>query len=288
MGESHIRVKITANFTALQQLPCSAYKILLCLASHADSLGRCFPSNPTIQKECDLSKKTVYEGVGQLIEEGYVKYLRKWFIDQITGLQMPAVYQVSPFFLDLADSCLEPALLLWATNSSKNCTINQQQELSSKTNAINQHQEPTTTTNNSGLEQKEPTAKSEKQKGQQKQQPERPQRSVSNKGSGLVKKYTNPLSIIEALPDELSERLALRVQTYKIPLPMARGFVFKYGYTDVDKALNYVEFCSKMQTITSLSGFFRMALESKVYDDQVITVEAHDYTGGEYQNFVES
>jgi len=288
MSDSHIRIKISSNYTALQQLTCSAYKILLCLASHADSLGRCFPTNPTIQKECDLHKETVYSGLQQLIELGYVKYLRRWFLDPFTGLQMPAVYQVSPYFLEIAESNLEAAYLLWATNNTEKPTINQQQELVPKTNAINQHQNQQQQPTTAAPEKQPQTAKSEKQKQQRELQPERQQRSLTNKSSAIVKKYTNPLSIIEPLPDGLSEILATRVNTFKIPLPMARGFVFKYGYAEVEKAANYVEFCSKMQTIVSLSGFFRMALESKVYDQQLIEIETQDYTGGDLKNFVES
>lgn len=289
--ESHIRIKVSANFVALQQLQCSEYKVLMCLSGHADSVGRCFPSCTTIAKETGLHKNTVYDALSQLITYGYVKYLRKAFLDPVSNQQMSAVYQVSPSFLEIADKFIEQAYLLWGTTSQEKVYINQQQSYASESSTINQLQE-TTTANNKGPGTEQPqTAKSEMQPQkavQREQQAVGSQRSLPNQGSApIVKKYTNPISIIAPLPDELSERLAERLNQLKISLPLARGFVHRHGYGECEKAANYYEFCSTFQDIKSPGGFYRSILEHKLADE-TLTIEAADSRTGEYDNYMES
>lgn len=290
--ESHIRIKVSANFVALQQLQCSEYKVLMALAGRADSVGKCFPSCAKIADDTGLHVKTVYAAIEELMTYGYIKYLRKAFIDQVSGQQMNAVYQVSPFFLEIADKFIESALLLWGTTMESKLHINQQQSYASESSTINQPQETTTTTNTDSDE-KPQKAKSElqpqPQEKQRKQQAERSQRSLPTPGSAIVKKYTNPLSIIAPLPDELSERLAERLNQFKISIQLARGFVFRHGYAECEKAANYYEFVSQFQEIKSPGGFYRSILEHKLADESVmVDAAAPDYTGGEFSDFVES
>jgi hypothetical protein len=288
--ESHIRIKVSANFVALQQLQCSEYKVLLCLSGHADSVGRCFPSCATIAKETNLNVRTVYDTLAELITYGYVKYLRKSFLDPVSGQQMNAVYQVSPFFLEIADKFIESALLLWGATIESKLHINQQQSYASESNTINQLQETTTTTNKGPLTEKPQKAKSEPQpqEKQREQQAERSQRSLPTPGSAIVKKYTNPISIIAPLPDELSERLAERLNQFKIALPLARGFVFRDGYAECEKAANYYEFVSQFQEIKSPGGFYRSILEHKLADETLTVDAAANTRTDEYDNYLES
>jgi DNA-binding transcriptional regulator YhcF (GntR family) len=287
--ESHIRIKVSANFTALKQLQCSEYKVLMALAGRADSVGKCFPSCAKIADDTGLHVKTVYAALDELLTYGYIKYLRKAFVDEVSGQQMSAVYQVSPFFLEIADKFIESAILLWGTTMESKLHINQQQSYASESSTINQRQETTTTTNNPGPEEELQTAKSEKQeqpqKQQREQQAERSQRSLPNPGSAIVKKYTNPLAIVAPLPDELSERLAERLNTFKISIQLARGFVFKYGYGECEKAANYYEFCSTFQDIKSPGGFYRSILEHRLADESVSVPAA---AASEYDSFLES
>lgn len=284
--ESHIRIKVSANFVALQQLQCSEYKVLMALAGRADSVGKCFPSCAKIAQDTGLHVKTVYAALDELLTHGYIKYLRKAFIDEISGQQMNAVYQVSPFFLEIADKFIESALLLWGTTMESKLHINQQQSYASESSTINQPQETTTTTNKGPLEEKPPTAKSETQQIQREPQAERSQRSLPTPGSAIVKKYTNPISIIAPLPDELSEQLAQRLNTFKISIQLARGFVFRHGYNECEKAANYFEFVSQFQEIKSPGGFYRSILEHKLADESV--TESAAVPASEYDSFLES
>lgn len=291
--ESHIRIKVSANFVALQQLQCSEYKVLMALAGRADSVGKCFPSCEKIAQDTGLHVKTVYNALSELITYGYIKYLRKAFIDEVSGQQMNAVYQVSPFFLEIADKFIEQAQLLWGTTMESKLHINQQQSYASESSTINQPQETTTTTNNRGLEEKPQTAKSEPQpqpqKQQREQQAERSQRSLPIPGFAIVKKYTNPISITAPFPDELSERLAERLNQFKISIQLARGFVFKYGYAECEKAANYYEFCATFQEIKSPGGFYRSILEHKLADENVTVDSAGaEARVDEYDSFLES
>lgn len=305
--ESHIRIKISANRTALQQLECSQYKVLMCLSGHADNVGRCFPSCATIAKETNLNVRTVYDVISELITYGYIKYLRKSFLDPVSGQQMNAVYQVSPCFLEIADKFIEQAYLLWGTTIESKLHINQQQNAVPESSTINQHQETTTTTKQQGPREEKPqTAKSEPQPQpqppvQREQQAVGSQRSLPIPVSAIVKKYTSPLSIIAPLPDELSERLAKRLTQFKIGIPLARGLIHQHGYAECEKAANYHEFCSQFQEIKSPGGFYRSVLEHKLADTELIDAvnkkrdeydsymhTGKDYTGGAYSDFVES
>lgn len=287
--ESHIRIKVSANRVALQQLQCSEYKVLMALAGRADNVGRCFPSCETIAKDTNLNVRTVYTVLSELITYGYIKYLRKSFQDPVSGQQMNAVYQVSPFFLEIADKFIESAILLWGTTIESKLHINQQQNEVSESSTINQPQETTTTTNNRDSENKLQTAKSEKQEQpqiqQREQQAERPQRSLPTPGSAIVKKYTNPISIVAPLPDELSEQLAHRLNQFKIPIQLARGFVFRHGYGECEKAANYYEFVAQFQEIKTPGGFYRSILEHRLADENVTAPAASRV---DYDSFLES
>ena len=282
---SHIRVNLEANFAALHVLDCSAYKVLMYLANRADSVGRCYPSVETIAQGCNLHVQTVYKALNSLVTCGYMVFLRHNAYDPILGKKLPNVYMVSPYFLELAESCFLEATKLWSGAFTKISYINQQQ---------NQFQESTpgtnTITNNNnpvGQPPEPQTAKRQEQPAQRQPRSEAPK----SKNSAIVKKYTNPVSITEPLPDGLQELLAERLNSYKIPKPMARGFVFKYGYQEVTKAVTYFEFVRVFQEIASPAGFFRHILEHGAADADLpeqMQLQQRDYTGGAYADFVES
>jgi len=287
MTESHIRVKITTNFVALQQLDCSFYKVLMALAARADSVGRCFPSAETIANDCALHIQTVYKALESLSSYSYIRYIRKNAYDPDTGRKMPNVYQVSPYFLEIADKFVDHAMALWQGQPIESKSyINQQQELTPLNNNNIQYQETTTTTKNSNRDsdEKQPTAKSEKQKATAQPTNSAPQQK--SESSAIVKKFTNPTGIAQPLPDALSEKLAERLNVWKIPMPLARGLIFKFGYDNVDKAANYTEFCSKMQEIQTMAGFFRTTLETNTHDAEL--VDAANKKRHEYDDFIES
>lgn len=283
---SHIRVNLEANFAALQVLECSAYKVLMYLAGRADSIGRCYPGVTLIAQECNLHPDTVYKALNSLCELGYMLYLRKNAYDPILGKKLPNVYMVSPSFLELSDTCKVSANNLWHSHYPKISDINQQQNQVPGINNSNQYQNqqqqgPETETA------KPQTAKPQKQPAQRQTR----SAAITTGNSAIVKKYTNPVSITEPLPDGLQELLAERLNSYGIPKPMARGFVFKYGYETVHKSCSYFEFVRLMQDIQRPGGFFRSILEHGSADadlpEQMQLVE-RDYTGGSLADYVES
>lgn len=257
---SHIRVNLEANFAALRVLECSAYKVLMYLAGRADSVGRCWPSVSTIAQGCNLHEDTVYKALHSLSECGYLVYLRKNAYDPILGKKLPNVYMICPGFLELAPAALLEATKLWNTHYPKISGINQQQNYVPVTNTRDQYQNQ----QQQGPESQPQTAKSEPQK----QPVQRQTRSEApkNKNSAIVKKYTNPVSIVEPLPDGLQELLAERINGYGIPKPMARGFVFKFGYEQVTKAVTYFEFVRVFQEVKRPAGLFRDILEHGTAD----------------------
>lgn len=283
----HLRIKNSANRIALKDLKCSTYKVLMYLSTCADEVGRCYPSVKTIAKDCDLCDDTVYSALQDLCGQGYMHYLKKAFYDHISGKHEHAVYQVSPNFLEIAVKNLAMAEALWRRDfqnpifSGSNQQQNHVPEASTIKQLQNQQQQPTSDSGKS--EPQEQTANRKPQKQQREPQRIASQRSLPNQNSAIVKKYTNPISIIEPLPDELSEQLAQRVNTYKIPMPMARGFVHKYGYAKVEQSANYFEFARTFQAIGNAGGFFRSILEHGLYDE--ISV---DNRRKEFDDYLES
>lgn len=302
---SHVRVNIEANFAALQVLLCSAYKVLMYLANRADPTGVCFPAVKTIANGCGLHEDTVEKALKSLCEYGYICYLRKNAYDEVLEQKLPNVYQVSPAFLEIAPANQAAAWNKWNKYAAKISPINQQQDQVQLTSTINQlhkqQQQPSENEAAENVAQSEnvemktselPTAKSQPQKQQREPQRVASQRSLPIQSSAIVKKFTNPLSIVEPLPDGLSELLAERVNSYGIPKPMARGFVHKYGYEHVAKSATYFEFVRSFQgDIKNPGGFFRSVLEHGTADvdlpaaQQLIEVHARK---NEYDAFLES
>lgn len=284
---SHIRVNIEANFAALSLLMCSAYKVLIYLANRADKVGRCWPSVRTIADGCSLHEDTVEKALKSLETYGYICYLRKNAYDPILEQKLPNVYQVSPYFLELSADNRQAALDLWAQYAAKISPINQQQNHVPLTKASNQGQKQ----QQQGPESKPPTENRQPQEQPAQRQPRN--EVATTRRSAIVKKYTNPISIIEALPDGLQELLAERINGYGIPRPMARGFVFKYGYETVHKACSYFEFVRAMQDIAHPGGFFRSVLEHGTADADLPEQQQllqRDYSGkyAELDAFIES
>lgn len=300
----HIRIQNAANLIALQVLECSAYKVLMYLATRADKVGRSYPAVETIAQDCAMHTQTVYKALDSLVAEEYICYLRKNAYDPIIGKKLPNVYMVSPHFMELAADNLIEAHNLWSSHFTKISYINQQQNHVQESVPYNQlqkqQQQPQKVnpdTNAENFENANPkisktqTAKSQPQKTAS--AATTTQRSENKaRSSAIVKKYTNPLSITEPLPDGLSELLAERVNSYGIPKPMARGFVFKYGYEHVSKSATYFEFVKHVQSdIKSPAGFFRSILENGTADSDLpeqmqLVGGSRDYS--EYDDYLES
>lgn len=274
--EIHLRINNSANRLAVQDLEPYAYKILMCLSNYADSLGVCFPSPETIAEQTKIGIDCVYEKLKHLASMKYIKYLRKACYDHLTKKSSPAVFQVSPYFLEIAAANLAEATKLWDGTSRLLTGSNQQQNQVSETTTFNQLQETTTT-----LLEKQPieppTAKSEKPKRNDSKQPERLQRSSPNENSAIVKKYTNVIRINDPLPDELSERLVQRLTSFNIAAKLGRGLIHHFGYQAVESAANYTEFCSTFQDIRNRGGFLRDVLETGVVDYQERVNEYDQY-----------
>jgi len=285
--ESHIRIKISTNWIALQQLECSIYKVLMSLAARANHIGTCFPTAETIAIDCGLHIQTVYKALETLSMYSYIRYIRKNAYDVATGRKMPNVYQVSPYFLEIAEKFLDNALALWNGQPIESISyINQQQELPPLNNDNNQYQETTTTTKtaNRDSDEKPQTANRKPQTATAKATDSAPQQKANV--PPIVKKFTNPSGIAQPLSDALSEKLAERINIWKIPMPLARGLIVKFGYDNVDRAANYTEFCSKMQDIQTMAGFFRTTLETNTHDIEL--VDAANKKRHEYDDFIES
>lgn len=304
---SHIRINITENWNALSTLRCSYYKVLLALSARADSVGRCFPGVERIASDCDLHEQTVRAALKHLGESGYIKILRAGTKDPITGLSYPTVYMVSPGFLEIAAGCLQEAWLIWE-NCESFSYPNQQQQPAPLTNT----NKPTPGTNNNNN--KNNRSESEKAEGprarlyeqveQQQtakskgddlpndnQQRKAQQRSGPEKGSAKIKKsYTTPTRIHEQLPDPHQEQLAQRIQQYKMPIPMARGYVA----ADYEAALAAANQVDVADDIENRAAFFRYLLEFNMVDpdlpDALVEIEAEPSGkySKDYSDFIES
>lgn len=288
---SHTRIQCTPNLIAIQQLECSTYKILMYLAARSNQYGVCYPLPKTIAQDAGLCATTVYSALDELSSNGYIKYLRKAFYNRFTNESINAIFQVSPYFLEIAFDFQNDAFEMWHENGNVKISLsNQQQELPSQSNSINQLQETTTTTKNSKSDSDEKPRKANREKqtatAQQTAQQTNSAPQQKSESSAIVKKFTNPTGIAQPLPDALSEKLAERLNVWKIPMPLARGLIFKFGYDNVDRAANYTEFCSKMQDIQTMAGFFRTTLETNTHDIEL--VESVDKKRKEYDDLFDS
>lgn len=281
--ESHIRVKFTANLAALQQLECSTFKVLMYLAGRSNHYGTCFPYPQTIAEGCALDVKTVYKALGELETCGYIKYLRQAFYNRFTGESTPPLFQVSPHYLEIAESFIADALSSWAENGKGIfSSSNQQQEPTAVNNNNNQPQETTTTTNNDS-ENEVQTANRKPQK-QTTQQRTATQHSENRENSAIVKNYTNPISINHEL-EALQESLAQKIATLEIKIILARGFVAQYGYQQCDVAYNHLQYLMTKQTIDNPSGFYRYLLQSNMAN--LLPSMAEKSTSSKHQEYDE-
>ena len=232
------------------------------LATRADNVGVCYPAPKTIAEHIGINVDCVYDKLQELFTWGYAKILRNAFYDRLTKKSSPAVFQVSPHFMEIAEQFFADALDLWNTGFQNRVIpkSNQQQEPTSETTSFNQPQETTTTTNNRDSEKESATAKSEKPQRQQTNNAQRPEKSDS---SAIVKNYTNPISIAHPLED-LSESLATKISGLDIKIIMARGFIAEYGYAQCETAYNHLQFLQTRQDIANPSGFYRYLLQSNM------------------------
>lgn len=261
--ESHIRIKFTASLTALQDLEPYSYKVLMYLATRSDHLGVCFPAPKTIAEHIGISTDCVYDKLQELFTFGYARLQRNAYYDRLTKKSTPAVFQVSPHFLEIAEKFYAESLELWNIGFQNRFKTesNQQQELTSEQTAINQPQETTTTTNNRDSENESATAKSEKPKQQREQTNSAPQQKASV--PPIVKNYTNPILITQPLPD-LNEQLAESLSSIAIKIIMARGFIAQYGYDLCNLAYKHLQHIQQNQTIDNPAGFYRYLLQSNM------------------------
>jgi hypothetical protein len=295
--DSHIRVYIEANWNALGCLPPVAYKVLISLCQRADGLGRCFPSAERIAEDCGCHVDSVWASLKTLEEGRYIGYLRRNEYDVVTGRKLPNVYLVNPHFICIALEWQEEALKLWSAIYSNHpmplsdfSGINQQQEPAPETNTI--ESESRTNNNNQHFRESgeagqppqskksagEKSKKAEKPKANrqndsdsepaaQNQQGEAPQRSKKRGGSAG---YRNPDPIAAPIPDDLLERLANRVNSLGVPIPLARGFVMAYGGEMVEAALLQLAAAKrKGQEIANDGGFFRHLLQNNLIDSSL-------------------
>ena len=261
--ESHLRIKFTASLTALQDLEPYSYKVLMYLATRADSFGICFPAPKTIAEHIRISVDCVYDKLQELFTWNYARLQRNAFYDRLTKKSTPAVFQVSPHFMEIADKFYDEALQLWNTGFQNRFKTesNQQQEPTSEQTAFNQPQETTTTTNNRDSEKESATAKSEPQKQQREQTNSAPQQH--SESSAIVKNYTNPVLINHEL-EALQESLAVKLSEIGIKIILARGFIAQYGYGQCELAHNHLQFLLTRQQIENPSGFYRYLLQTNM------------------------
>lgn len=260
---SHTRIQCTANITAIQQLDCSSYKILMYLACRSNQYGTCFPYGTTIAKDTGIDPKTVYIKLDELCTYGYIKYLRRAYHNRFTNESTPPLFQVSPFFLEIAEEFLADTLKLWSSENGigENLLSNQQQESATANNSITQLQETTTTNSNRDSENESANRKPQKQQREQTNSVPQPK----SESSAIVKNYTNPILITQPLPD-LNEKIAESLSGIGIKIVMARGFVAQYGYDLCNLAYEHLRHLQTQQTIESPAGFYRYLLQSGLAD----------------------
>lgn len=284
--DSHLRIKFTASLTALQDLEPYSYKVLMYLATRADNFGICFPAPKTIAEHIGISVNCVYDKLQELFTWGYAKLLRNAFYDRLTKKSSPAVFQVSPHFMEIADSFFAEALEYWNTGFQIHVKhgSNQQQEPPALNNTIETESETTTTTNNRDSEKE--SAKSEPPKTTA--QPTNSAQRTNRESSGFVKKYTNPILITSEL-ESLQESLAVKLSELEIKITLARGFITEYGYGQCDVAYNHLQVLLERQEIENPSGFYRYLLQSNMAN--VLTSmrdKKDDSHRREYDDYLES
>lgn len=284
---SHTRIQCNANITAIQQLDCSSYKILMYLACRSNQYGTCFPYGVTIARDTKICEKTVYSALAELVTYGYIKYLRNAYHNRFTNESTPPLFQVSPHFLEIADEFLSDAMALWTgkNGNGKFYLSNQQQEPALANNAITQIQETTTTTNNRDSEKETTTAKSETPKttAQQTNNP----KDEKRESSAIVKNYTNPILIPSEI-EALQEALAQKLTDIGIKIIMARGFIVQYGYAQCELAHNHLQFLLTRQQIDNPAGFYRYLLQSNMANVLPSLRERDSARHTEYDSFLES
>jgi len=265
--ESHIRIKFTASLTALQDLEPYSYKVLMYLATRSDHLGVCYPAPKTIAEHIGISVDCVYDKLQELFTFGYARLLRNAFYDRLTKKSSPAVFQVSPHFLEIAEKFFTESMSLWDSGFQNRFKTesNQQQEQASEQTAFNQPQETTTTTNNRDSEKESANRKPQGQEQKQRKQTNNAQREDKSESSGIVKKYTNPILISHEL-ESLQESLAQKLTGIEIKIVLARGLITEYGYNQCELAYNHLQYLKTKQTIENPSGFYRYLLQSGMAD----------------------
>jgi len=265
--ESHIRIKFTASLTALQDLEPYAYKTLMYLATRSDHLGVCYPAPKTIAEHIGISVDTVYDKLQELFTFGYARLLRNAFYDRLTKKSSPAVFQVSPHFLEIAEKFFSESMSLWDSGFQNRVKpeSNQQQEQASEQTAFNQPQETTTTTNNRDSEKERANRKPPKQEQPQQRKQTKQAQAEKSESSAIVKKYTNPILIDHEL-EALQESLAQNLVGLGIKVLMARGFITEYGYESCNIAYHNLRYLTTRQTIDNPSGFYRYLLQNHLAD----------------------
>jgi hypothetical protein len=301
----HIRIQHQAVNMMLGLGP-AQLKILLILIQHADNMGVCFPSPRTMSDTLQYHVNTVYAALGELVEAGYVRYMRQNQFDQVTRKRLPDVYQVSPHVISLPDSCHDEALAMWGGTQqksgmppaesggvlNKNRVYNQQQNQGHEQIPV-----PSTITNNNNhglanaesatatpqsaavvhnaqpaVQQKAPSVQTSTANTQQRGAPQTTTATVP-------RYYQNPSPVYEAL-EPSGESMSERLRDLGIPLPLARGLVTEYGVPAC--ALAYDQ--TMAANAVSRSGFFRHILQKRLTDAQVL--QAQQAKQDKYQEFM--
>lgn len=303
---SHTRTYIETDDLAIGTLSCHAYKVLRYLANRADNLGRCFPKQETIHEALGGTgdDRHVHRAINDLIQRGWIAYLRHNQYDSATGRKLPNVYQVNPEYICIAEQHQAEAAMMWARVGK---SLSPSDSGVTLTNNNNQHHESDTikpapgTNNNNQHTQEQGVSTAAKPKTLRAEKAEKPQRSTepASQSEALPllppssapppNRLPNPASIGHALPDEAREKLAGRLREFGIPMPMARGFVVEYSVLLIEQAYTQTSAALSSGSITKPGGFFRTILQSNLVDPGLPgTAEKERYTTGKYADIIAS
>lgn len=308
-SRSHTRTYIHQDDQALMALRPTAYRVLRYMANRADARGVCWPGAALIADDLAVHRQTIYEAWSDLESVGALVCQRESIHDPLTGRMIAKVWQVSPYYICVADDWLEEAREMWKDACGYDRKLSWSIKSQKDTNQQqNQQQEPTPRTNkrtNNNIHQVESveTAASAPQASTAQREhshthelpievqnwPQPQQRSTDaagkNRGSAKIKKYNDPQPVESALSEPGHEQLASNINTLGIPLALSRGFVTHYGYDLCNLAWQRVS----NTTAARPGGLFRYLVQRKlVAVGDVPPVRASRSQDDDFNDFIQS
>lgn len=249
-SRSHTRTYIHQDDQALMTLRPASYRVLRYMANRADAKGVCWPGAALISDDLNMHRQTVYDAWSELESVGVIVCQRESIHDPLTGRMVSKVWQVSPYYLTIAENAIEDARELW--KQAAGCDLRPTWSIKSQeyTNQQqNQHQEPMSITSkrtNNNIHQAEGASAPQASTPQAEHHnyheppihienwPQPQQRSTAPAGTkqgsaNVTKSYADPEPLETALHDPHDEQVAVNVNRLGIPLALARGFVASYG-----------------------------------------------------------